>query len=310
LCVDTSKCDTIHGVKIHLVDGTYELFRVFFGAPSARSPGGDEVGATRGLLRTLLYLLRKNDVTHVAAAFDTVIESFRNDLYEGYKTGEGIDPDLFSQFPLAERAAHALGIVVWSMIDFEADDALATGAAQWKQIPEVEQVVICSPDKDLAQCVEEDRVVTWDRRRDVVRNQSAVLERFGVEPKSIPDWLALVGDSADGFPGISGWGEKSSSLVLHRYGHLEEIPRDETDWDVAVRGAKRLAKNLREAEAEVELYRRLAVLRTDVPIKEDLEDLKWRGARREELENLCREIGDEEFLDRVPSWRDDDPVPF
>jgi 5'-3' exonuclease len=293
-----------------LVDGTYELFRVFYGVPSAKSPNGGEVGATRALLRTLLYLLRKNDVTHVAAAFDTVIESFRNDLYPSYKTGEGIDPDLFSQFPLAERAARALGIVVWPMTDFEADDALATGAARWKNDPDVDQIVICSPDKDLAQCVDGDRVVTWDRRRDIVRNQTAVLERFGVEPKSIPDWLALVGDSADGFPGISGWGEKSTALVLHRYGHLEGIPRDETDWDVPVRGAKRLAKNLREGEAEAELYRSLAVLRTDVPIKEDWIDLKWRGARREELEELCREIGDEEFLDRVPTWRDDEPVPF
>ncbi len=297
-------------MKIHLVDGTYELFRVFYGAPSAKSPDGDEVGATRGLLRTLLYLLRKKDVTHVAVAFDTVIESFRNDLYEGYKTGKGIDPDLFGQFALAERAAHALGIVVWSMTDFEADDALATGAARWKNAPRVDQVVICSPDKDLAQCVEGNRVVTWDRRRDIVRDQPAILDRFGVEPRSIPDWLALVGDSADGFPGISGWGEKSSALVLHRYGHLEEIPRYETDWDVAVRGAKRLATNLREHWDEAKLYRRLAVLRTDVPIEEDPEDLTWSGARREELEELCREIGDDEFPGRVPTRQDDDPVPF
>jgi 5'-3' exonuclease len=297
-------------VKIHLVDGTYELFRAFYGAPSAKSPGGDEVGATRGLLRTLLYLLRGKEVTHVAAAFDTVIESFRNDLYEGYKTGEGIDPDLFSQFPLAERAARALGIVVWSMVDFEADDALATGATRWKNAPEVEQVVICSPDKDLSQCVEGNRVVTWDRRRNIVRDEQAVLGRFGVEPRSIPDWLALVGDSADGFPGISGWGEKSTAIVLHRYKCLEKIPRNEADWDVAVRGAKRLATNLRNCEVDAELYRQLAVLRTDVPLQESLNDLKWRGARRDELEELCRFIGDEELLERVPSWRDDEPVPF
>jgi 5'-3' exonuclease len=293
-------------VKVHLVDGTYELFRAFFGAPRAASAAGTEVGATRGLLNTLLSLIRQNDVSHIACAFDTVIESFRNQLYSGYKTGEGVPPDLLAQFGLAERATRGLGIVVWSMIDYEADDALATAAARWKEFPGVEQIVICSPDKDLAQCVVGKRVITWDRRRAIQRGEQEVIARFGVAPQSIPDWLALVGDSADGFPGVVGWGKKTSALVLYRYRHLDAIPRDPTQWDIDVRGADRLAAGLERQWDDALLYRDLARLRTDVPLEESLDDLEWQGARRKELEGLCREIGFEEFLERVPRYGESD----
>jgi 5'-3' exonuclease len=291
-------------VKIHLVDGTYELFRAYFGVPSAKSTAGVEVGATRGLLNTLLSLIRQRDVSHIACAFDTVIESFRNELYSGYKTGDGVDPELLAQFELAERAGRALGIVVWSMIEYEADDALATAAVRWKDTLGVEQIVICSPDKDLAQCVVGRRVITWDRRQDIRRSEQEVIGRFGVAPESIPDWLALVGDSADGFPGVAGWGKQTSALILYRYRHLDEIPEDPARWDIDVRGAVRLAANLRQHWDDALLYRDLATLRTDVPIEEELEDLAWKGARRDELENLCREIRFEEFLERVPRWRE------
>ena len=291
-------------MKVHLVDGTYELFRAFFGAPPARDAAGRPVGAVRGLLATLVALLREPDVTHVACAFDHVIESFRNELFEGYKTGEGVDPDLLAQFEPAEQATAALGIVVWPMVEFEADDALATGAARLRDAPGVEQVVICSPDKDLAQCVVGRRVVCRDRRRGLDRDEAGVLARFGVPPAAIPDWLALVGDTADGFPGVPGWGEKSASLVLARYGRLEAVPDDAGRWDVAVRGRDRLAESLRAHREEAALYRLLATLRTDVPLAEDLASLEWRGARRAELEALCRSIGFEELPGRVLRWRE------
>jgi len=291
-------------MKIHLVDGTYELFRAYYGAPSALDPQKREVGATRGLLRSLLSLLRQDDVTHVACAFDHVIESFRNELFSGYKTGEGIEPALLAQFGLAERAAEALGMVVWRMVEFEADDALATGAARWWEARGVEQIVICSPDKDLSQCVIGDRVVCYDRRRQILRDEAGVVEKFRVSPESIPDWLGLVGDTADGIPGIPGWGPKSSSLLLGRYRHVEAIPEDAMLWGVKVQGAKRLAANLRSHRKEAELYRLLATLRTDVPLSEDLEDLHWRGARREQLEALCQELGDRRLLDQVHGWLD------
>ena len=291
-------------MRIHLVDGTYELFRAYFGAPKATSARGVEVGATRGLLRSLLALLREHDVTHVACAFDHVIESFRNDLYEGYKTSAGVDATLLDQFPLAERAAHALGLVVWPMIEFECDDALATGATRWQDAPGVEQVLLCTPDKDMAQCVRGSRVVCLDRMRRRTLDEPGVVAKFGVGPASIPDWLALVGDAADGFPGVPRWGEKSAAAVLAVYGHIEAIPERETDWRVTVRGAGSLAASLREHREEAYLYRRLATLRTDVPITEDLDDLRWRGARREELTRLCREIDDEAWLERITRWRD------
>ncbi len=213
-------------MKIHLVDGTYELFRHHFGAPPRKAPDGREVGATVGLLRSMVALLATPGVTHLGVAFDHVIPSFRNDLYPGYKTGEGVDPALLAQFPLAEEAISALGVVVWPMVEFEADDALGTAARRFEKLSPVEQIVICSPDKDLAQLVSGNRVVCWDRRREIVLDEAGVLAKYGVPPESIPDWLALVGDAADGYPGIPGWGAKSAAVVLSSYGHLESIPDD------------------------------------------------------------------------------------
>ena len=285
-------------MRVHLVDGTYELFRAFYGAPSAKAPDGSEVGATRGLLRSLASLIKQDGVTHVAVAFDHVVESFRNDLYSGYKTGDGIDPDLWAQFPLAERAAAALGMVVWPMVEFEADDALAAAAAKF--VDQVEQVVIASPDKDLTQCVRGNRVVCADRLRKTTLDEAGVVNKFGVPPASIPDWLALVGDSADGFPGLPRWGAKSASIVLARWRHLEHIPDRPSDWNVSVRGAESLAASLREGRKDAELYRTLATLRTDVSLAESLDDLRWRGPRKEELQLLCTEIGDNTFVISAP----------
>ena len=291
-------------MRLHLVDGTFELFRAHFGAPPALAPDGREVGATRGLLRSLLALLREDGVTHVAVAFDQVIESFRNGLFAGYKTAEGLPPELLAQFPLAETAARALGVVVWPMVDFEADDALATAAARWSDADGVEQVVICSPDKDLAQCVSERRVVMFDRIRRKETDEAGVLEKFGVAPSSIPDLLALVGDDADGIPGVPRWGSKSAATILKRYGLLDQIPDDPAAWDVPVRGATALGDQLREHRDRARLYRTLATLRRDVPLTESLQDLEWRGAKRDELTAFCRTIGDEGFLERVKRWRD------
>jgi 5'-3' exonuclease len=292
-------------VKVHLVDGTYELFRAFYAVPEARDAEGRPVNALRGLVATLLSLVHEPGVSHVAVAFDHVIESFRNELYGGYKTGDGVEPDLLAQFHPAEAATAALGIVVWSMVEFEADDALAAGAHLFKDAPGVEQVVICTPDKDLSQCVAGSRVICRDRRRQLDRDAAGVVARFGVPPESIPDWLALVGDTADGYPGIAGWGEKTAAAVLARHLHLEAIPDDPSLWGVDVRGRERLAATLCAGRQDALLYRRLATLRTDVPLAERLEDLEWRGARRGELEALCHGIGAPELLERVRRWRAD-----
>ncbi len=289
-------------MKIHLVDGTYELFRAYFALPSISAPDGREVGAVRGFIQTMLTLLRQPDVTHVAVAFDSVIHSFRNDLFAGYKTGEGTPTELLSQFPLAEQAAAALGLVVWPMVEFEADDALGAAAHRWQDEPGVDQIVLCSPDKDLAQVVRTDRVVTLDRRKDVVLDEAGVREKFGVAPASIPDYLGLVGDSADGIPGIPRWGAKSTAQVLERYGHIEHIPADFTDWEVTVRGAKSLAASLSENKDAALLYRQLATLRLDVPIAEDLAQLEWQGARREEYLDFCDELGFERLREGVGRW--------
>jgi 5'-3' exonuclease len=280
-------------MKIHLVDGTFELFRSYYGSPSSKTADGFEIGAVRGLLRSMLALLAEPGVTHVAIAFDHVIESFRNDLYPGYKTGDGIDPKLFAQFVPAEDACRALGIVTWPMIEFECDDALAAGAAKFASLPEVEQVVICSPDKDLAQCVIGTRVVCLDRMRRRVLDDPGVRAKFGVGPKSMPDWLALVGDISDGYPGIARWGAKSAASVLAVYEHLERIPDDAAAWSVAVRGADVLAKSLRENRDAALLYRRLATLRTDVPLAESLDDLRWRGAHSGALAALSAAVVDD-----------------
>lgn len=290
-------------MKVHLVDGTYELFRAHFGAPPATGADGSAVGAARGLLRTLLALLASPGVTHVACAFDHVIESFRNDLYPGYKTSEGVPPELLAQFPLAEEVTSALGVVVWPMVEMEADDALATAAARWVEAPGVEQVVICSPDKDLAQCVRGDKVVCLDRRQRKLLDEAGVQEKFGVRPTSMPDWLALVGDTSDGYPGIPRWGEKSAAAVLSRYRRLEAIPEYERQWEVAVRGAAALGASLRAHRQEAALYRVLATLREDAPLPESLDDLRWQGGRRDALEALCARIGETEVAARMPLWR-------
>ena len=289
-------------MKIHLVDGTYELFRAHFGAPPKKAPDGREVGATLGLLRSLLLLLSAQEVTHIAVAFDHVIESFRNDLFAGYKTGEGTDPDLLAQFGLAEEAVLALGVTVWPMVEFEADDALATAVAYFRDEKSVEQIVICSPDKDLAQLVSGNRIVCWDRRREIVIDEAGVAAKYGVSPASIPDWLALVGDPADGIPGIPGWGAKSSASMLAHYEHIENIPENPDDWEISVRGAARLAESLNNQREDALLYRELATLRQDVPLKEKLDDLEWKGAY-ERLKEFCHELGDERIPERVSRWQ-------
>lgn len=274
---------------VHLLDGTYELFRAYFGFPSRQAPDGREVGAVYGLMNTTLSLLRDPDVTHIAAATDTVVESFRNDLYDGYKTGEGIPADLMAQFGLAERAFGTLGVTVWGMIDFEADDAMASGAHRFSS--RVDRVILVSPDKDLAQCVSGRAVVTFDRRQNRVLDAEGVMDKFGVAPESIPDYLALVGDAADGIPGIPAWGAKSSSTVLAHYRRLEFIPSDPARWEVRVRGAARLSRNLNDRQDEALLFRELTTLRRDAPISESLDEIAWKGVRRAAYRALCSELG-------------------
>ncbi|HNC91532.1 MAG TPA: 5'-3' exonuclease H3TH domain-containing protein [Anaerolineales bacterium] len=289
-------------MKIHLVDGTYELFRAHFGAPPKKAANGMEVGATLGLLRSMLLLLSDPDVTHVAVAFDHVIESFRNKMYKGYKSSAGVDPVILNQFPLAERAVSALGLVTWPMVKYEADDAIATAAAKFKKSKQVEQVVICSVDKDLTQMVDGDRIVCWDRRREIILNEKGVVEKFGVGPKSIPDFLALVGDSADGYPGIQGWGEKSTATVLANYRQIEAIPSDPAKLGLGLGRATTLLENLKNNYEDALLFRELSTLRTDVPLKETLADLKWQGATQR-LKKVCKELGSESILDRIKIWR-------
>jgi len=289
-------------MKIHLVDGTYELFRAHFGAPPKKAPDGREVGATLGLVRSMMLLLSDPEVTHVAVAFDHVIESFRNQLYAGYKTASGVDPNLLAQFGLAEEAVAALGLTVWSMVEFEADDAIATAAAKFKKVKSVKQIVICSVDKDLAQMVDDERVICWDRRREIFLNEQGVLEKFGVPPRSIPDYLALVGDSADGYPGIKGWGAASTAAVLAKFKHIESIPRDPKKIPLGLGRATTLVENLQQNYKDALLFRELATLRRDVPLKETINDLKWQGASSH-LRELCKELGDERIPERVTRWQ-------
>ena len=284
---------------VHLLDGTFELFRAYYGSPPSTDVKGKEVGAVRGLARSLLALLGERDVTHVAIAFDHVIESFRNDVYPGYKTGDGIDPALFSQFQLAEEVCRAVGVVTWPMVEFECDDALATAAAKFALDPAVERVIVCSPDKDLAQCVQGERIVCFDRMRRKRLDERGVVEKFGVHPKSIPDWLALVGDTADGYPGIPRWGAKSAAAVLAVYDHLEHIPNDVAAWNVPVRGASALAASLAAHREEALLFRQLATLRTDVPLMESLDDLRWRGPDAAALGAIAAGWGDGAIVERA-----------
>ena len=263
-------------MKVHLVDGTYELFRHFYGAPPHRNAAGEQVAAARGVVSSVLQLIA-DGATHVGVATDHVIESFRNDLWPGYKTGEGVDPDLWSQAWPLEEALEALGVVVWAMVDDEADDALASAAAVADDDPAVEQVLICTPDKDLGQCVRGTRVVQLDRRKGQLIDEEGVIAKFGVPPTSIPDYLALVGDSADGFPGLPGWGAKSAAAVLARWGRIEDIPPDPSDWEVTVRGAAKLADALHAGHAEAALFKRLATLRVEPSLLAKVDDLRWMG---------------------------------
>ena len=267
-------------MNVYLIDGTYELFRYFFAVPSAKDDHGQQIAAVRGVLGSVLSMIEAGS-THLGVATDHVVESFRNDLYVGYKTSEGVDPELLSQFPILEEALQAMGLLVWPMVEFEADDALASAAAKAALDDAVAQVIICTPDKDLGQCVRGTRVVQLDRRRETLRDEPGVLSKFGVPPQSIPDYLAVVGDSADGFPGISGWGPKAAALVLSRYPHLEDIPKDWRQWDASIRRANRLAESLFAAWDEALLFRTLATLRVDVPVFDSVNDLLWKGPRPE-----------------------------
>lgn len=259
-----------------MIDGTYELFRHYYALPSARDQDGREIAAVRGVLASVLGMLR-DGATHVAVATDHVIESFRNQLWEGYKTGEGIDADLFAQFPLLEETLSAAGVVVWPMVEFEADDALAAGALAAARDPRVERVIICTPDKDLAQCVRGTRVVQLNRRTRVIRDEAGVIQKFGVPPASIPDYLALVGDAADGYPGLPGWGAKSTAAVLAKFGHLESIPADWREWKVNAANASTLSQTLSRDRDQALLFRTLATLRTDIALFDNVDELRWSG---------------------------------
>jgi 5'-3' exonuclease len=284
-------------MEIFLIDGTYELFRYFFAVPSAKDAAGQEIGAVRGVLGSVLSMI-EGGATHLGVATDHVVESFRNDLYFGYKTSEGVAPELLSQFPILEEALKAMGVLVWPMVEFEADDALASAAAKAARDERVTRVIICTPDKDLGQSVVGSRVVQLDRRRDALRDEAGVLSKFGVKPQSIPDYLAVVGDSADGFPGIAGWGPKAAALVFSRYAHLEDIPKDGRDWDPSIRRAIRLAESLFAAWDDALLFRTLATLRLDVPVFESIDDLLWKGPRPE-FDEMCKRLSAPELLRRA-----------
>ncbi|HEU4895267.1 MAG TPA: 5'-3' exonuclease H3TH domain-containing protein [Acidimicrobiia bacterium] len=290
-------------MRLHLLDGTYELFRSHFGRrDTVIAPDGHDVRATLGILESTLSLLREPGVTHLAASFDTVIESFRNEMFPLYKSSAGMDEELLRQFPFAEDALEAIGVVVWRNIEFEADDALAAAAIKW--VDDVEQVVICSPDKDMCQIVVGDRIVTYNRREQKIVDEDGVVEKFGVHPESIPDYLALVGDTADGVPGLPGWGAKSSSTILSRFPRLELIPPDPADWGVTVRGAAKLAESLAANQEAVYLFRELTTLRLDAQIEETLEDLEWRGVPEDRFRQFCERMGFDAGSINVHRWAD------
>lgn len=263
-------------MEVHLIDGTYELFRHFYAWPSMRDENGNEVGAVKGVLASILAMT-KEGATHIGVATDHVIESFRNDLWPGYKTGEGIDPDLWQQFPLLEEALQAMGIVTWAMENEEADDALASAARIAAEDARVSRVLICTPDKDLSQCVQGNRVVQMDRRKREIRDEAGVIAKFGVPPASIPDYLALVGDTADGYPGLRGWGAKGTAAVLAKFGHLEAIPKDIADWQLAIANPRGMNDTLRNEWDNALLFRNLATLKTDLPLFTNVDQLRWTG---------------------------------
>lgn len=284
-------------MDIHLVDGTYELFRYFFAVPSATDANGQEIGAVRGVLGSVFSMIEAG-ATHLGVATDHVVESFRNELYPGYKTSEGVPPELLSQFPILEDALRAMGVVVWPETYFEADDALAAAAAKAAQDQRAKQVLICTPDKDLGQCVVGTRVVQLDRRREILRDESGVEAKFGVKPASIPDFLGLTGDSADGYPGIAGWGQKGAAAVLSQYAHLESIPKDWKQWHPSIKRARPLAESLFSAWDDALLFRKLATLRLDVPVFESVDELLWKGPRPE-FDEFCRRIRAPELYRRI-----------
>jgi 5'-3' exonuclease len=284
-------------MDVYLIDGTYELFRHFFAVPATADASGQEIGAVRGVLASVVSMIEKG-ATHLGVATDHVVESFRNDLYPGYKTSEGVAPELLSQFPILEEALQSMGILVWPEVYFEADDALASAAASAAKDPQVRQVFICTPDKDLAQSVAGTRVVQLDRRREIVRDQAGVVEKFGVNPQSIPDYLAVVGDSADGYPGIAGWGAKAAAMVLSQYPRLENIPRDCKEWHPSIKRARTLAESLFSAWDDALLFRTLATLRLDAPVFATVEELRWKGPRSD-FEATCRRLKAPDLLRRV-----------
>jgi 5'-3' exonuclease len=286
-------------MDVHLVDGTYELFRHFYAVPAAQDVNGREIGGVRGVLRSVLSMIEQG-ATHIGVATDHVVESFRNDLYAEYKTSAGVPPTLLSQFPVLEEALDAMGVMVWPMIEYEADDALASAAAKAAGDDRVRQVIICTPDKDLAQCVRGTRVVQLDRRRGIRRDEAAVEAKFGVKPQSIPDYLAVLGDSADGFPGIGGWGEKAAAATLSHYRQLENIPKDWREWHPSISNARRLATSLFNAWDDALLFRKLATLRLDAPTFESVDDLRWRG-QRPSFEEQCRGMESPDLFDRSTS---------
>jgi 5'-3' exonuclease len=284
-------------LEAYLVDGTYELFRHFYAMPPHSNEKGEEVAATRGVLGSIAGML-ESGVTHIGVATDHVIESFRNDLWPGYKTSEGVDPRLLSQFPLLEESLQAMGVVVWPMVELEADDALAGAAMSLSKLSKVSRVYICTPDKDLAQCVIDDRVVQLDRRARQVRNEEGVREKFGVSPASIPDYLALVGDTADGYPGLTGWGEKSAGAVIGSYSHLEAVPQSAMDWKIKVRSADRLAETLQENFKLALLFRDLATLRTKEPKIRSPSQIRWTGPKPD-FEVMCKRLDDARLASKV-----------
>lgn len=297
-------------MQVHLVDATYELFRAHYAPrPPVLGRDGIVLSGVSGLCDQLLYLLREEGATHVGCATDRVIESFRNDRYPGYKSSAGMPPELLAQFPIAEAAVEALGIVLWPMVEFEADDAIGAAAVRFAADPRVERLLVCTPDKDMAQLVQGERIVLWDRRRDIVYDDAGVRAKWGVPPASIPDWLGLVGDSSDGYPGLPGWGAKSAAAVLRRYGHYEDIPRAASAWEVPGIGGGRavtLAATLRDQWDDAVLYRDLARLRTvedGVPIRQrDPDELRWDGAPRAAWEGFCDEWGLERLRSRPHRW--------
>ncbi len=288
-------------MDVHLVDGTYELFRHFFAVPASADVNGQEIGAVRGVLTSVVSMIERG-ATHIGVATDHVVESFRNALYPGYKTSEGVPPELLSQFPVLEQMLEAMGVVVWPMVYYEADDALASAAGKAAQDDRVRQVLICTPDKDLSQCVVGSRVVQLDRRRNLLRDEAGVVGKFGVSPGSIPDYLAVVGDSADGFPGLSGWGEKAAALTLSQYPHLENIPKDWRAWHPSIRKARLLSESLFNGWNDALLFRTLATLRLDVPVFDTVEDLRWKGPRPI-FEEQCQRMKAPDLLRRVTSTK-------